>query len=353
MKITWLFHFAAAKLVAPVSDSAQGPEVAEAKTATGRRAMSEDQIQARVAWLYYMEAMTQADIAERLGLTRLRVNRLLAEARASGMVGITLNTPLAGCVALEQKLRQRFGLRDAVIVPTPEDAEQIAPLLGRAGGDYLSRFLEDNSIRGLGIGWGATLRETIRHLRSGSYPDIAVNSMMGGLTQGLELNTFEIASELARRLGASCNYLAAPIYLGSPRSRDTVLAQDVFRDTMERNAANDVAILSVGDLSRRSLLIRYGLPRDVTIQELRERGAVGDIMGQFLDAHGAPVSHAINRRVVALPIEALRRIPTVIVASGGANKVPVLAAILRAGLCHVLVCDERSAQAALDLAAAA
>jgi DNA-binding transcriptional regulator LsrR (DeoR family) len=196
------------------------------------------------------------------------------------------------------------------------------------------------------------LRETIRHVRSGTFADISVNSMMGGLTQGLELNTFEITNELARRLNASCNYLAAPIYAGSPKSRDTILAQDVFRETFDRIAANDVAILSVGDLSRRSLLIRYGLPRDVTIQELRAAGAVGDIMGQFLDAQGKPVGHPLNRRVIALPIDALRRIATVIVASGGANKVPILAAILRAKLCNVLVCDERSAQAALDLAQA-
>ncbi len=172
------------------------------------------------------------------------------------------------------------------------------------------------------------------------------------MTQGLELNTFEITNELARRLNASCNYLAAPIYAGSPKSRDTILAQDVFREAFDRIAANDVAILSVGDLSRRSLLIRYGLPRDVTIQELRAAGAVGDIMGQFLDAKGQPVSHPLNRRVIALPIEALRRIATVIVASGGANKTPIIAAILRAKLCNVLICDERTAQAAFDLAQA-
>ena len=70
---------------------------------------------------------------------------------------------------------------------------------------------------------------------------------------------------------------------GQPASRDTILAQDVFRETFQRLAAIDVALMSVGDLSRRSLLIRYGLPRDVTVESLRAAGAVGDIMGTFLD----------------------------------------------------------------------
>ena len=50
----------------------------------------------------------------------------------------------------------------------------------------------------LGIGWGGTLRETVRHLTSANLRDLSINSMMGGLTRGSELNTFEIASELAR-----------------------------------------------------------------------------------------------------------------------------------------------------------
>jgi lsr operon transcriptional repressor len=309
----------------------------------------DEQLRVRVAWLYFMEGLTQADIAGKLGITRLRANRLLGEARESGLVNIQVNSRLAGCVALERQLVAETGLKDAVVVPTPADAEQIAAALGRAAADYLARHLGEQRVRGLGIGWGATLRETVRHLHSASYPELSVNSMMGGLTHGLELNTFEIASEFARRVNAQCNYLAAPIYAGSARSRDTILAQDVFRETFQRLATCDVALMSVGDLSRRSLLIRYGLPRDVTVESLRAAGAVGDIMGVFLDARGEPVRHTLNKRVIAAPIEMLRDIATVIVASGGLNKTAILAAVLRAKLCSVLIIDEAAARAVLGV----
>jgi DNA-binding transcriptional regulator LsrR (DeoR family) len=313
--------------------------------------MSEDdeQLRVRVAWLYFMEGLTQADIAAKLGITRLRANRLLGEARASGLVNIQVKARLADCVALERELVTETGLKDAVIVPTPADAGQIATVLGRATADYLSRHLGENRTRALGIGWGATLRETVRHLAAANLPELSINSMMGGLTYGSELNTFEIASEFARRVNAQCNYLAAPIYSGSPKSRDTILAQDVFRETFQRLAAIDVALMSVGDLSRRSLLIRYGLPRDVTVEALRAAGAVGDIMGTFLDAAGHPVRHPVNRRVIALPIDTLRKVDTVIVASGGLNKTAVLASVLRGKLCNVLIADEASARAALGI----
>lgn len=307
-------------------------------------------VEARVAWLYYMEGMTQAEIAEKLGMTRLRVNRILVEARTSGLISITLNSRFATCVELEQTLVREFGLKDAVIIPTPDNPDLVPVLLGQAAGEYISNYLEMNCVRGLGLGWGATLRETIRNTRTGRYPDLCINSMMGGLTHGLELNTFETASSLANRLNAECQYLAAPIYAGSPESRDIILAQDVFREAFERISANDVAVLSIGDLSLRSLLIRYGLPRDVTTDQLVALGAVGDILGQFYDADGQVIDHPLNLRAIALPLSALSRIPTVVLASGGQNKVPAIAGALKARIATVIICDEDTARTARDLA---
>ncbi len=309
--------------------------------------MADDQVLVRVAWLYYMEGLTQDRIASQLRLTRLRVNRILAEARHSGLVSITINANVTHCLELEAALRQCHGLRDAVIVPTPEDASLIPVLLGRATGAYLSRHLDEHRVHGLGVGWGATLRETIRHVRPARCPELVVNSMMGGLTRGLEINTFEIASALAGRLDAQCTYLAAPVYATSAESRDIIASQPVFREAFERIAKSDLVVLSVGDLSPRSLLIRYGLPADVTAASLRRAGAVGDIMGQFLDAKGELADHPLNQRALAPPIADLARFPTVIVASGGKNKSGVIAAVLRARLASMLICDEETAAAAM------
>lgn len=312
--------------------------------------MPEDaQIQVRAAWLYYMEGLTQGEIADRLKTTRLRVNRLLVEARSSGLVNITINSRLESCVRLERGLVEAFGLREAIVVPTPAEAEQVPSQIGKAAGEFVSRIIEERPSGGVGVGWGATLRETIRHVRPGQYRDLTVTSMMGGLTYGIEINTFEITSQLARRWQAECHYLAAPIYAGTPQSRDTIVAQDVFKAAFERIRATDVAMLSAGDLTERSLLVRYGLPRDVGVAELAAHGAVGDLLGQFIDAGGQPIDHPINRRAIALPLDGLRRIPTVILASGGSNKAAVIAAALRAKLASVLITDEQAAAAALKL----
>ena len=309
----------------------------------------DEQLHVRVAWLYHMEDMTQGAIAERLGLTRLRVNRILAECRARGLVQVSIRSKLQGCVALERRLTARFGLRDAVIVPTPDDGDKTAEFIGLAAGEFLTRHLARETVDNFGIGWGGTLREAIRGMEPASRPDLHVVSMMGGLTQGLDLNTFEIAGELARRMQAQCSYLVAPLYAGSAASRDLIMAQDVFAATFARMQAIDLALLSLGDLTPRSLLVRHGLPSDIGIAEIGRAGAVGDIMGRFLDARGRPIDHPINARAVAMPLDGLARIACVVVAAGGLNKAAVIAAALQGGFADVLVSDERSAEAALAL----
>ena len=310
----------------------------------------EHQTEVRAAWLYFMEGLTQAEIARRLGTTRLRINRILVDARRNGLVGITLNAELASCVELERRMVREFKLKAAVIVPTPQDESQLPVILGRAAAGFLSHHLENHRVRGLGIGWGNTLREMIRHMRAARYPELWVSSMMGGLTHGLEFNTFDLASELARRLQAQCQYLVAPIYAGSPRSRDTIMAQDVFRDALSRIATSDVAVLSVGDVSRKSMLVSHALPDDVGVKALRDAGAVGDVLAQFVDARGRPIDHELNQRAIALPLRDLSRIPTVVFAAGGHHKIRAIAALLLSRLGSAIVCDESTARAACDLA---
>ena len=310
---------------------------------------SDEQMLIRVAWLYFMEGRTQAEIAEFLSTNRLRINRLINEARRSGLVTITINSHLTGCIELEQHLRKRFGLKHVAIVPTPGDPALVSMLLGQATADYVSQTLANTDVKGIGVGWGATLRERVRHMPAIKRPGVYVNSVMGGLTRGIEINTFDIASDLARLLSAQCTYLAAPIYAGSPASRHAIMALDVFQEAFDRIASNDIVVLSVGDLSERSLLVRYGLPRDLPVEDLLTAGACGDLMGQFIGADGRAIEHEINQRAVALPLESLRSVPDVVLCSGGMHKVRAIAAVLNSGLVSSIISDESTIRSALKL----
>src|SRR5690554_3906204 len=85
----------------------------------------------QIATLYYEDNLTQAEIAKQLGLTRLRVNKLLQAARAEGVVNIEIRDIVTISVELATKLERKFSLQKVVVVPTVNSkSEMVANYLG-------------------------------------------------------------------------------------------------------------------------------------------------------------------------------------------------------------------------------
>lgn len=300
----------------------------------------EEQLQTRVAWYYYVDNLTQQQIANRLGTSRVRINRLLAAGRESGVVRININSRLSKCVELEQRLISRYALQGAVVVPAPDDETRVREAIGLGAGSYLSGVIGDGQT--VAVGWGRTLGHTLRAVSAHNYRDTSVVSLQGGLSHCARINTFEIVFDFANRFGSDCYYFAAPIYVSSEAARDMVLKQDAIRETYEKARNADLAILTAGDMTE-SLIVEYGLSRPDEVQALRRAGAVGDVIGHFIDGDGQLVEHELNRRTVAVRLDDLRAIDTVILVSGGAPKFAVTRAALRGGYTNVLVTDEMTA----------
>jgi DNA-binding transcriptional regulator LsrR (DeoR family) len=239
---------------------------------------------------------------------------------------------------------QRYGLTRAIVVPAVSRYEDTQRTIGEAAGALLDSQLAPGHT--IGVGWGRTLRESLRQITPRVLPDASVVSLMGGLTHGSGTNTFEVATAFAEALSADCHYLAAPIYCPGEDSRDALLTHVGLAGVLERARAAHVALVSCGDLSSRSLLASTRVVL-ADIAQLRDAGAVGDLLGTFLAQDGTPLRHTLNRRVMALTPEALRAVPISVLASGGVNKAPVVGAILRARYVNHLVTDVSCAEALL------
>ena len=309
---------------------------------------TEERFLAQVAWAYYVEGLTQERVADKLGVTRLRVNKAISDAHKRGLVRITFNTAFAACAELEAALRARFALKQAYVAPAPIETRDIQTIVGAALGNLLSEVLADPKVRLFGMSWGGTLNIATRFVAAMERPDLEVISVMGGLTQGSDLNSFEITTRLADLMGAQHSYFTAPLYAGSRESRDTIMQLDVFRDVLEKLRSVDAMAMAAGDLSKRSLLMRDGLPGDVTMEELIAMGGVGDVLGTVIDKDGRALDHPINERVIGIGLDDLTRIPNVILAAGGAHKVAVNRAILARGVVDTFVTDEATARALLE-----
>jgi DNA-binding transcriptional regulator LsrR (DeoR family) len=300
-------------------------------------ARGSEQLRARIAWYYYVAGLTQQEISDRLGIARARVNKIAGQLRADGSVVVDIRLPLVACVELEEQLKQIYGLKRVVVVPSVADDEQQRRMIGDAAGIMLDGLIADGQC--ISVGWGRTLSASIKRLHSRQLKDSSVVSLMGGLTRGSETNTFEVSTELAKTLGADCYYVTAPIYCPSIESREILLTHSGVNEVMERARNSDLAIVSCGDLSHKTALTAMSSVGE-RLPDLKKSGAVGEILGTFLDAQGRPVDHILNQRVIAMPPADLKIIPNSILISGGLYKADIIEAILSAAYVNCLVTDE-------------
>ncbi len=302
----------------------------------------DDDLKTRVAWLYYVEGMTQDEVAQRVGLTRARVLRMLANARGDGTVQIRVTTKLTRCIELERKLEAAWSLDRAIVVPSPEDAGALNRIIGRELGHYLSETVEPNM--SVGLGWGQTLTNALPAIEPREPSKINVISLLGGLTRVSDVNPSEFAWRVADRLSAECYMMAAPVFAPDPETRDALAKHPGIAEVLKRAQALDIAVISLGDMAPNSILARYELLSSDELSLVERAGAVGDILCHFVDAQGELVDHPLNDRALSIELESLKNARRLVVASGGWNKVTILQAALQKLKPKVVITDETAAE---------
>ena len=300
----------------------------------------------RAAWLYHIEGLTQEQIARAMRISRAKVIRLLAAARDSGVVRIRIDAKAGEQVALERRLAHEFRLTEAVVVPSPAEDAAVAAMVGQAAGTYLADHVRDGM--SIGVGWGSTLSMSLKAIGARPYARLSVVSLLGGMTHSRAINPSAVARRIADAFGADCYELAAPVFVAGEATRAALWAEPALRDLLVRARRVDLALVSVGDVSEDATLFREGLLPRSQLSSLIQRGAVGDVLCHFLDVEGRVVDHPVSRRVIAVGLDDLRRVPNIVIAAGGRRKVAAIRAALKAMDAKVLITDEAAARGLLE-----
>ena len=301
-----------------------------------------DSLKTRIAWLYYVEGLTQDEVATKVGMNRSRVIRILSTARTDGTVQIRVTNRLSRCVELERALEKRWGLKKAVVVPQPQDATKLHSVIGAELGLFIAQAISANMT--IGLGWGRTLSAAVPAIVPRNPDGIRVMSMLGGLTRVSDQNPSEFAWRVAARLGAECYIMAGPVFAPDPATRDALARNTGMSDIFLRARSLDLAVVSVGDITPQSVFREYGLLNTEELTSLEHAGAVGDVLCHFIDAEGKVVDHPVNRRVFAINPLDLRGTRNIVLASGGLQKLGVIRASMKLLQPTALIVDELVAE---------
>lgn len=279
---------------------------------------AQDQIR-DVAWMHYVAGLTQAQIATRRGLSRMKVHRLIQAAHDQGIVRIFVDQVSSDCVAMETELMARYGISSCSVAPDsslPQTMDGTMTVVANAGALHLRGRLENTEPMVIGIGSGRTMSEVVRHLPAIKRHKAEFISVTGDFAALNAASPFEVINVLINKTGGIGYALTAPLIVDSEEDRELFLRQRGIRALNEKLATTNLIFVGIGHMGSGSFLRSFDLLQDFEMAELNCQGAVADLAGNILDIDGNFLHTAITRRMLKLDPELLRTRETVAVCSG-------------------------------------
>jgi dihydroxyacetone kinase-like protein len=294
------------------------------------------------AWLYYVDGLTQNEIAAQMGISRASVNAYLADARTRSIVSIEIDPDRYRALSIAQAMRDHFGLQDCLVIPSGAGGRSLIERLGGAGAQALSRLAQSGDT--IAVTWGRTVLSLAQQLDRPGLQNLRVIQATGGTTAKIPWTPEACATRLAEALGARCIPISAPAIVSASEMRALLLSEPVVAEQMTVLAQANRIVLGVSSLRPESTIHSSGFFDDVTMHS-HYHAAVGSIAGRLISARGEPVDGPLEGRTIGVALSDLKNIPCRIGVAGGMDKVPAILAALRGGYVNVMVTDADTARA--------
>lgn len=317
----------------------------------GRRVASAQQwtdddfeLAVEVAQRYYRDGESKVDIAEKVGLTRFQVGRILQESLTSGVVRIEIRLPGRPDEQLGRELSAALGIDRAVVVDASTDSYTAAvEQIGTTLAQVVAETVNEGDL--LGLAWSRTIDAMSRKLSQ--LRPCSVVQLAGHLhIPGADSGSVELVRRTASISGGNALPIYAPMVVPDSATAEAIRRLPEVSTALETARGADIAVASVGSWRQSTSQVYDALSADLRDQAA-ELGVVGEVAGRTFDAEGESVSSAIDERVVAVTLEELRAIPHVIISGFGDYRAAATVAALRATGANTLVTDVSLARAIL------
>lgn len=298
------------------------------------------------AWLYYVDQLNQSDVAKAMRVSRATVVNLLQDARERGVVNIRLRTDLAARTGAARTLASRFGLAEALVIPSG-GAASLADRLGEAAARLLGDHLRPGDV--IGVAWGRTVLAAAKAVTPPEpVSPLTVVQVAGSSMSSDDFSPELCTSLLSSRLGARCVNLLAPAVLSCADLRDRMMREPMLVRQFALIRSATRILFGVGDLGASSTLRRSGFASAEMVERYAAAGAAAAIIGRFIDAGGQAVPGELDRRMVGLTLDELKAVPVRIGVAGGPAKRHAVRAMLAGGYATHFVTDVDTANMLVD-----
>lgn len=293
------------------------------------------------AILYYEKKHTQSEIAKIMNLSRQTVSKLLSEAVKEKIVEIKIHNPELDYKELEQKICDKFHIRNAVICGVSSADEELCRILTvKKAANYLQGILEKGNQK-IAISWGRTIQRLIYELSDIQTANSIVFPLFGATDQA---QTYFLSNELARsfadKIGASVKYAWFPYRPDCVDDCALIKKTSYYKSLRNLWSDIDVAIVGIGN---REIIQTFG---KVFGYSEKCATAIGDISTHFFDEEGTFVE--LYENTLCAEIEDLKNAKQTIAVASGEDKTSAIVGALRTQMIDTLITDEYTARRIID-----
>ncbi len=297
-----------------------------------------------IAKKYYIDGLSQAEIAGIFDISRPSVSNLLKRCRDEKIVEIRIQEGDYSLVnALAEGLKTSFNIKTVLVVPSGDDNQSTLSAAGIAAAGLLESRLKDRLK--IGLSWGSSLYYVIKALHSQAVVDVEVVQLTGSLgLANTAFDGFELARNLASKLNGSCRLIQAPVVVTNLQLKNLLIREHPINQTMNCMSSLDLALVGLSsDEPEHSSMVREGFLSGSEAEIIRSEGGIGHICGLHYDINGRFLNIPQNDLVVGIGDTVLKKIPELIAVACGAEKADAIAGALKGGFVDSLVTDEHAA----------
>lgn len=309
-------------------------------------------VKLKAAYLYYYDNLSQNEVAVQLNISRPTLNKLLKEARLEGMVKIEIYDyrNYSNLIKLERQLCEKYSLKDAKLVDSfTDDTTIIKDRISKAAAAYFNKVIRSGMC--IGIGWSTILENMANYLTPlKSITNAEFVTLLGGSGNlDFQVNANLLNERIAKLYyNSSIHNIYAPIFASDPVLYTALMEDKSLKRVINKMRDLDIALVGVGGGdSSSTAMMTVSVSKDYIIN-IRKDNAVGNICARFFDIDGTICAKDLYDKTISIPLEVLKKTPTIVAMASGQDRVKALIGAARGGYYNILITDETTAKSMLD-----
>ncbi len=298
---------------------------------------------ARAGWLYYVAGNNQDEVAAKLGVSRQTAQRLVSLAISEKLIKFRLDHPIARCMELSVKLKDKFDLKKCKVVPDDLNPETSIQGIPEVCASTMEQFLKSDEPKIIALGTGRVLRACIEQLTRMDCPQHRIVSLVGNIAPDGSASSYDVIIRIADTIKAPHYPMPLPVIAASIEERKVLQDQKPIRNILQLADQTDVTFVGIGHMCKDAPLEQDGFITRNELKSIVSQGAVGEIVGWIFDKKGNIIKDSINERVASAPIKPdSEKLVFGVVA--GKHKINAILGALQGKLINSLITNEYTAE---------